>query len=96
MENYNLMLKKFEELIEESYENMVQEQLNHPSMSDEVLGGTLLYGMILNFGRNIRENSLGNISDQYNLKQLDLEDVIDKVETKMLKKYFDNFKSDEH
>jgi hypothetical protein len=94
MENYNLRLKKFEELVEESYENLVQEQLNHPSMSDKVLGGTLLYGLILSHGRNMKEASLGNISDQSNLKLSDLEDVVDKVEMKMLKKYFDNFKSE--
>ena len=91
MKNYDLMLRKFEELMEEQYENLVQEQLNHPSMSDELLGGTLLYSAILNFARNVKEDSLGNISAQYNLKVSDLEDVVDKLEMKMLKKYFDNF-----
>jgi hypothetical protein len=96
MENYDLMLRKFEGLMEEGYESAIQEQLNHPSMSDEVLGGTLLYATILNFSKNMKEDSLGNISAQYNLKISDLEDVIDKLEMKMLKKYFDNFKNDEH
>jgi hypothetical protein len=89
MEKYNLILK-LEELVESKYESLVQEQLNHPSMSDEVLGGTLMYGVILNFGRNLKDN-LGEVADQYDLAQSDIDDVIDKVEMKMLKKYFDNF-----
>lgn len=87
MENYNLLLKKFEESIESKYESLIQ--LNLPSTDK----ATLWIGVI-NFSRKLKDN-IGEAADKYGLIQSDVDDVIDKVETKMFKKYFDNFKSDE-
>lgn len=85
------MLQMLKMETEKSFEVIVQESFdNNPLANDPLLGGMHTYHEILLAGTKFKKDFIV-LTQNGQLTEKEVNDIIDEVQLKILKKYFENF-----